>query len=224
MSVNESPNAEIEQANLGLVFEELSDAAFGLVETSISEHGVDSLIVRAFYAVRDALREEDWTYTRVVITGDLVASVNSREDRSGAPFTRERGSGAVAAKTMPPNGEGIVDILIPAEILLSDPDEGLQRTVQHFAAHEAIHASLFHDGTNAFDVHARRKYGDALVQFVSMASHQTEEFLAEYLSRQALQEWEGITSQQIQEAFDSWNRTLQEKLPALSPLDPDYLQ
>lgn len=112
--------------------------------------------------------------TRLVVTSDLVPSVNGREDRSGNEYTVERGAGVVAAKAMPPNAEGIVDILLPAHWLLQlgDPDELVARDelLQHTAAHEAVHASIHHNGDEPFDLYRREELGYATTNYVAMAS------------------------------------------------------
>lgn len=137
-------------------------------------------------SIMAALREADLPKTRLVITGDLVAAVNAREDRTNTPFTMERGAGIVAAKTMPPNADGLADILVPVYWLLplEDPDEAAESAnmIRHIAAHEALHASIHHNGDEPFDLHHREEFGHASMNVISMASEQIEEHFAEYSS------------------------------------------
>lgn len=175
-----------------------------------------------------ALREEDLPKTRLVITGDLVATVNAREDRTGAPFTMERGAGIVAAKTMPPNAEGIVDILVPVYRILplEDPDEAAERsnTIQHVAAHEAVHASIHHNGDEPFDLHHREEFGYASMNFISMASEQIEEHLAEYLGSRVTGRELAQSASDVEASIDAWQRTLETELAAIPEDDPEYFQ
>lgn len=224
VDVEATVNPDDQGTGLSLVFEALSDYGLGLVHQNLEDLGQDSVILQGFVAVRDALREDDLPLTRVVITGDMVASVSAREDRGDRPFTRERGSAIVVAKTMPRGEDGVVDILIPAELVLEQPNDELRQTILHVAAHEAVHASLFHDGDEAFNLLKRRKYGDAMVQFVAMAGYQAEEHLAECISAQMVDVSQGMTAQQVKGAFDAWSRVLTSDLPAVPESDPDYFQ
>lgn len=179
-------------------------------------------------SVMNALRPEDHAKTRLVITGDLVATVNAREDRTGTPFTMERGAGVVAAKTMPPNADGFVDILIPVYWLL--PLESAQETaeqsglIQHLAAHEAVHARIHHIGDEPFDVHHREEFGYASMNFVSMASEQIEEHLAEYLGPQVTGREVEQSASNVEAAIEAGRETLATELPAIPEGDPDYFQ
>lgn len=177
-------------------------------------------------AISKALRNEDLGRTRLIITGDIVTSVNTREDRTNKEFTVERGAGVVAAKTMPPNADGIVDILIPAHWILptNGPTKERDEYIQHIAAHEAIHASLFHIGEEPFDLHHRKEFGYAMQNFLSMASEQVEEHLAEYISSKTTGYRIGQTAEQVKLSIEAWQDTLATKLPAIPEDSPDYFQ
>lgn len=217
-----------EDKGMSVVLENISHEAVDGITADHKSRGESSSLTQLLRAVQAALRPEDLPRTRLVLAGDLVASVNAREDRTGNPYTMERGGGIVAAKTMPPNDDGIVDILVPIYWLLPlDEEEATQerdRYIQHVAAHEAVHASVFHDGQAAFDVYLRREYGDALAQFARMAGHQVEEHLAEYLANSSEMTPATMTVDQIRIAFEAWDRTLTDRLPAVSRFDPDYFQ
>lgn len=220
--------ATSEEKGMSVVLENLSQDSVDGILADHKSRGENSSLTQLLRAVQAALRLADLPRTRLVLAGDLVASVNAREDRTANEYTMERGGGIVAAKTMPPNGDGFVDILVPMYWLLPlDDDTATQerdRYIQHVAAHEAIHASIFHDGGDAFEVHHRRDYGDALVQFVSMASHQVEEHLAEYLANASEMTPAAMTASQLSAAFGAWEGTLTDRLPAVSRFDPDYFQ
>lgn len=216
-----SESTKEEGPGITLILENLNEEAIKMVAREKALPQLVSIIA-------SSLRDSDYSCTRVVVTGDLVRSVNSRENRNDNKYTMERGGGTVAAKTMPPNTDGIVDILVPAHWLLplENEESSLERDqyIQHVAAHEAIHARLFNDGGEPFDVYRRRKYGDALMQFMSMAGHQVEEHLAEYLSNQTTSAPWTTTREQLSASFEAWNRTLSKKLPAISNIEPDYYQ
>ena len=207
------------EPGLELVFENLIEDDLYLISKS-------NALGQLASAVASALRESDLTVTRLVITGNLVLSVNAREDRSDNEYTMSRGAGTVAAKTMPPNADGVVDILVPSIWVFPLEDGGSlderDRYIQHVAAREAVHASLFHDGNLPFDVYKRRGYGDALVQFAAMAGRQAEEHIAEYLSNQTSLALWSADRQQIEDSFKAWNRVLSEKFAVLSDSDPEY--
>lgn len=177
-------------------------------------------------SLASTLHGPDHARTRIVLTGDLVSSVNSRQDRSGNEYTLERGAGIVAAKTMPPDTDGVVDILVPSDWLLPLDDGSAlndrDQLLRHLVAHEAVHAQLFHDGNEPFHVYKRRKYGDAQLTFMSMACYQVEEHLAEYTSNQVVRAPWSTTAEQIVVSFTAWNSILSGRLPALSEDDPDY--
>lgn len=223
-SDNRSAREDIgSQEYVTLVLESLSEEGVDLVRANLSKLGSQSLIVQAMAAVSDGTRATDVPLTRFVISGDMTASVNLREDRSGQAFSRNRGSGLVVGKTMPPNRDGIVDILVPAELLLREPSGELQETVLHIAAHEAVHATMFHRGTDLLRPHLRAKYGDALRQFVAMAGYQAEEHLAEYLARSYKNTSIRPSAQQVRDAFEAWNHTLASELPQVVK-DADYFE
>lgn len=211
---------------MALVLENLSQEAVDGMLADHKKRGEKSSLTQLIQSVQDALRPSDLAKTRLVLAGDLVASVNAREGRTDNAYTMERGGGIVAAKTMPPNADGVVDILVPLYWLLPLEDQVAEderdRYIQHVAAHEAVHASIFHDGEDAFDVHRRRDYGDALVQFVSMAAHQVEEHLAEYLANDRELTPAAMTVEQLSASFRAWEHTLAVELPAIPRTDPHY--
>ncbi len=229
--VQRHPDEESQADNaegISLVLENVSQEAVDSIMADFENRGEESSLTQLFRTILTALRPKDLAKTRLVITGDFVSSVNSREDRTGNEYTMARGGGTVAAKTMPPSEDGTVDILVPIYWVLStenaDTTQERDRYIQHFATHEAVHASLFHDGGEPFDVHRRRDYERALLQFVSMAGHQVEEHLAEYVANLTVLTPASMTADQLNTAFEAWDRVLEERLPAVSQLDPDYFQ
>lgn len=89
---SDSPNG------LQIVIENLSDEGARLLVAGIQSTGDGGALAQLIGAVTNALRPEDRAKTRLVITGDFVATVNAREGRTGAPFTMERGAGVVATR------------------------------------------------------------------------------------------------------------------------------
>lgn len=220
------PDLVPQPQRLAYSFEYFSQEGYDSVMRAVQELEGVAPLIRLIESLTSALRPSDLIRTRLVITGNLVASVNAREDRTKNKYSTNRGSGFVAAKTMPPNTDGIVDILVPGEWILPLENEASSserdRYLQHVAAHEAVHASLFNDDNQAFDTHLRREYDPAFIQFVSMAGHQVEEHVAEYLSNQIKPSGDSITAAQIDAAFAAWNRTLIDRLPVIPLSDPDY--
>lgn len=213
---------------LQILVESLNEEGANLLVAGIESSGDGGALAQLIGAVTGALRPEDYAKTRLVITGDLVATVNSREDRTDAPFTVERGAGVVAAKTMPPNADGFVDILIPVYWLLplDDAEETAEqsRLIRHLAAHEAVHASIHHIGDEPFDLHRREEFGPAAANFISMASEQIEEHLAEYLGSQVTGRELEQSASNVEASVDAWQNTLAAELPAIPERDPDYFQ
>lgn len=211
-----------------IVVENLSEEGARLLAEGIESSSDGGALAQLIGTVTEALRPEDRPKTRLVITGDLVATVNDREGRTGAPFTTERGAGIVAAKTMPPNADGLVDILIPVYWLLplEDADETVERsrTIQHLAAHEAVHASIHHIGDEPFDLHHREQFGHASMNFISMASEQIEEHLAEYLGSKVTGREVAQSASHVEASIEAWQETLAVELPAIPEDDPDYFQ
>lgn len=217
-----------EPAGLALVFENLSQEGYDLVVADLREREGSSTLVQVITSLTTSLRETDLPITRLVITGDLIASVNSREDRTGNEYTVDRGAGVVAAKTMPPKADGIVDVLLPAHWLLrledADALSSRDELLRHTAAHEAVHASIHHNGNEPFDFHLREELGYATTNFVSMASEQIEEHLAEYLGSKATGRRVDRTSGDVSSSIDAWHETLATKLPAIPVGDPTYIE
>jgi hypothetical protein len=228
MTDSSAASGSEESAGLTLAFENLSQEGYDLVVADLREREGSSTLVQIITRLTTSLRETDLPKTRLVVTGDLVASVNSREDRTGNEYTVDRGAGVVAAKTMPPNNDGIVDILLPAHWLLQLEDAEALSTrdelLQHTAAHEAVHASIHHNGNEPFDLHLREELGYATTNFVSMASEQIEEHLAEYLGSKATGCRVDPTSGDVSSAIDAWRDTLAKKLPAIPGDDPAYIE
>ena len=184
-------------------------------------------VTRTVDTVRDALRPQDRGRTRVVLTGDLVRSVTDRTTGQGRPYSLEIGAGTVMGKTMRATTDRIVDILIPIyDVLPSGEDDGAlrDRYSRHVAAHEAVHASMFHLGTDPFDAHLRRRCGPATAQYVAMAGEQVEEHLAEFLANQVARRASCATAEVMRDAFDAWLTALRVDIPALPEDDPEYYQ
>lgn len=221
-------DSEEAATGLQLVLENLNQEAADLLVADVKSRGSDGALAQLVGSVTAALREADLPKTRLVITGDLVATVNAREDRTNTPFTMERGAGIVAAKTMPPNADGLVDILVPVYWLLplENADEATERAnmIQHVAAHEAVHASIHHNGDEPFDLHHREEFGHASMNFVSMASEQIEEHLAEYLGSQVTGREVAQSASNVEASIEAWQHTLETELPAIPEDDPDYFQ
>lgn len=87
---------------------------------------------------------------RLVITGDFVASVQKRlADGRSSEFDVERGSGMVAAKTMP-GSDGFIDVLVPWWFFNVNQEPAQReesaalvvRTVVHEAHHVAMRQNL----------------------------------------------------------------------------------
>lgn len=221
-------DSEDAPTGLQLVLENLSQEAADLLVDDIRSSGSDGALAQLVGSVTAALRDDDLPKTRLVITGDLVATVNFREDPTGTPFTMERGAGIVAAKTMPPDSDGVVDILVPVYWLLplEDPDKAIERLnmIRHVAAHEAVHASIHHNGDEPFDLHHREDFGHASMNFISMASEQIEEHLAEYLGSQVTGREVAQSASNVEASIEAWQRALETELPAIPEDDPDYFQ
>lgn len=217
-----------QEVELDLIVENFSQDVYDTFMADVQLRKETSPVVQLAAAVKIALREEDIALTRLVITGDLVASVSTREDRSGREFTVDRGAGTVAAKTMPPNSEGIVDILIPVYWLLPNddgtPSAERNQYLKHIAAHEAVHASIHHNGDEPFDLHRREEFGHAMMNFVSMASEQIEEHLAEYLSSQVSGRALAQNADGVSASVEAWQNTLSIRLPAIPEDADDYFQ
>lgn len=203
------------------------DGAQALVELVNAGSAPVSLLA-LLGAIASRIPEEYRAQTRVVYTADFVRSVNDRRtDSSTEEYTRERGSGIVAGKTMGKQPDGLVDILFPADWITIEQTDEFLAMLRHLGAHEAVHATIHHIGAEPFDVHRREKFGYASLNFVSMAGEQIEEHLAEYLANQVQF---GTTGQggssvdQVKETFDAWQDTLAVQLPAIPEDDPDYFQ
>jgi len=224
----ESDSNNGQQHGLELVIENFSQEKANVLLADLKDHPEESALMRLLSAVRTTLREGDLSKTQLIITGDLIASVNSREDRSGKQFTMERGAGVVAAKTMPPNDEGIVDILVPSHWILpldeGQPSKERDEYIEHIAAHEAVHASLFHIGDKPFDLMHRGDFGYAMQNFLSMAGKQIEEHLAEVLGSKTTGRKLEQTAEQVEASIKAWQETIATKLPAIPESSPDYFQ
>lgn len=209
---------------MALVLENVTDEIVAAVQQQLEADPEGSPLLAVYLAARDALRPEDVPVTRLVFTGDFVSSVGQRASNGTAEFTLERGSGLVAAKTMPPDAEGVVDILVPLYLVLTDlsTGEGLPLgLVRHVAAHEAVHATIHHLGSEPFDVYRREDLPHAALQFAAMAGEQVEEHLAEYLAGLVVPP-DGSTVGDLDAAIAAWKETMEVSLPALDPGEPDY--
>lgn len=228
MSNSDLTQTDSEPAGLTLSLENLSQEGYDLVMADLHEREGSAALIQIINRLTASLRESDLPVTRLVVTGDLVLSVNGREDRTGNEYTVDRGAGVVAAKTMPPNADGVVDILLPAHWLLQvdDPDELAARDelLQHTAAHEAVHASIHHNGDEPFDLYRREELGYATTNYVAMASEQIEEHLAEYLASQATGRRADRSSSDVEASIDAWQDTLARELPAIPEDDPAYIE
>lgn len=214
---------------IGLVFEYLTEDEMAAVRADLEARKGDAVLPQLISAVGRALRAEDVSRTRIVFTGNLVQSVNAREDRTEHPYSTERGAGLVVGKTMPPDAEGVVDVLFPAYLALPRPEgegdeEVREDLVRHLAGHEVVHATIHHLGTEPFDVYKREQLGDATLQFAAMASEQVEEHLAEYLANQVAISPVGGTAEGVRASFEALQKTLDAKLPAIPTDDPDYFR
>jgi len=202
-----------------------------MLDAVLADHALradGSSMTQLLLAFQGALRGSDRKKTRLVITGDIVASVSDREDRSSKPYTTERGGGVVAAKTMPPDEAGFVDVLVPSYWFApsNDVHELSERDayIQHIAAHEAIHVSIFHIGDEAFDVHLREDFAYAMKNFISMASEQAEEHLAEFLGSKVSGRKLTRSAEQVSLSIEAWRSTIDNELPAIPESDPEYFQ
>jgi hypothetical protein len=213
-----------EEAGPHLVLERINEEQKNAVLSDLHEREGDAPLVKTFIAVTRAVDPGHHSKTRVVFTGDFIGSVQDRED-TGREYTVERGAGMVAAKTMPPNDEGFVDVLIPVfwVLPLDDADQEAERhqLIAHVAAHEAVHASIHHLEVDPFEVYKRRELGHATLQYMGMAGEQAEEYLAEYLSSQVVPSSPQATADQVTASFEAFEKTLNEKLPAIGETDPD---
>jgi len=217
-----------QQNSVGLVLENFNEEAARLLVSDLKENSEESALMKLLSAISATLRQSDLGNTRLIITGDLVASVNSREDRTHKKFTTERGAGVVAAKTMPPNSGGIVDILVPSHWVLpldkDQPSKERDEYIEHIAAHEAVHASIFHINNKPFELYQRSHSGFAMQNFLSMAGKQIEEHLAEYLGSKTTGRKIGQTADQVKASISAWRETLDKELPAIPKSAPDYFQ
>lgn len=186
----------------------------------------NSRFLRLLRVVGSALTTDDISKTRIVLTGDFIGSVTSRQGESQqTTYTTKRGSGLVVGKTMPPDQNGIVDILFPLFTIMpqDDPDAATDMGhVEHVARHEAVHARLYHLGTRPFDAYQREEFGYAMKQFIVMASEQIEEHLAEQIATAATSRQNWTNAAAIEGTLNALEDTLVTKLPAIPADAPDY--
>lgn len=112
----------------------------------IHEYNLFNEIVPEIYAL-----VPDFSKWRLVLTGDIAATVNAIEGRhEGNAYTTNRGAGHVGGITLP-REDGTFDIVLGAQIFVSPPGdhedlEGLvdnaRKTAKHLARHEAGHMLL----------------------------------------------------------------------------------
>lgn len=202
--------------NYQLVLENLSDDDQGNIQKDCQDPE-NSRIAGVVQSILTMLPPEDLPKIRVVITANFVNSVSSRQS-TGREFDVRRGSGVVAGKTMPPNKEGIVDIILPLQfVLLGNIDD-----VKHIGSHEAVHAHLHLLGTQPFNVHVREKFGPAMTQFIAMAGEQVEEHLAEQISSSSSSRKNWVDSESISSALAAFDDALITQLPAIPQDAEDY--
>jgi hypothetical protein len=198
-----------------LVLENLSEED----QVDIQKDCQDSDTSRIAAVVRSILATlptGDSSKIQVVITANFTKSVSSRQS-TGRMFDMKRGSGVVAGKTMPPNKDGVVDILLPLQfVLLGDIED-----VKHIGIHEAVHAQLHLSGTQPFDVHVREKFGPAMTDFVAMAGEQIEEHLAEQISSSISARKNWTDPKDMSSALTAFDDALTTQLPAI-PQDANY--
>ena len=202
--------------NSQLVLENLSDEDQGNIQKDCQNPDTSRIAV-AVQSILTMLPAEDLPKIRVVITANFVNSVSSRQS-TGLEFDMKRGSGVVAGKTMPPNKDGVVDIILPLQfVLLGNIDD-----VKHIGLHEAVHAHLHLLGTRPFDVHVREKFGSAMTQFVAMAGEQVEEHLAEQISSSSSSRKNWVDAASINSALAAFDNALTTQLPAIPQDAEDY--
>lgn len=216
-----------ERGGLHLTLEYIDEQQKDAVVSDLEHRPGEAPLIRTFVAVRDAIDPAHHPKTRVVFSGDFIQSVQDRDD-SGREYIVERGAGMVAAKTMPPNDEGFVDVLIPIfwVLPLEDAEEeaGRPQLIAHVAAHEAVHASIHHLDADPFDVYKRRDLRYATLQYTAMAGEQAEEYLAECLSSLVVPSSPQATAEQVTASFEAFEKSLNEKLPAVDKADPESFQ
>jgi hypothetical protein len=216
---------------LGLIAEFVSEEAYAQVEADLQEREVQSFIGRVLASASAVLSKAELGHTRIVMTGDFVRSVEDRRDAAQAAeaYTVGRGAGVVAGKTMPPNDDGIVDIIFPIGFFMTEgitEEEAADRTplLQHLAAHEAVHACLFHIGEEVFHPYRRESFDPALLQFIAMAGEQMEEYLAEAIANSSEDPCMTTGRAEVESTFAAWVETISSKLPAIDRQDPDYFR
>jgi len=214
---------------VGLVFEYFTGDEVAAVRADLEIRSGNAALPQIVAAATNALRAEDVSRTRLVFTGDFVQSVNARDDSGDHAYSTARGAGFVVGKTMPPNADGVVDVLFPSFFALphieGEGDEQVRADlVRHLATHEAVHATIHHLKTEPFKVYKRERLGDAALQFAAMASEQVEEHLAEYLANQVVVSQMGETAEDVKASFEALQETLDTKLPGILADDPDYFR
>jgi hypothetical protein len=207
--------------NMQIVLESLTDDDQKIIQSDL-EHYENSRFIKLLQAVSSALTPEDLLKTRVVITANFIGSVSSRQNKTEQEYTMTRGSGVVVGKTMPPDKDGIVDLLFPLQFLLSQGDDVDIEDIQHIGRHEAVHAHLYLLGTQPFDVYVREKFGEATQVFVKMASDLAEEYLAEQtsISEDPSKNW--VDEKNISDALTTTEKALTTQLPAIPKDAEDY--
>jgi len=207
-----------------LLLEYVDSESAAMFQEMVAAGDLSSPLLTCYAALQSELPEGERVCVRVVGTGNLVQSVNDRESREGHPFRIERGDGIVAAKTMPMDSEGTVDILLPTYVFSiegvgsgSDTDLSL---LLHTAAHEVVHARHHLLGTGPFDTCERGDFEWARLQFVAMAGEQLKEHVAETISG-AKYPPAGISMKTLASTFDAFWREVSSGLKALPEGDPN---
>lgn len=186
----------------------------------------DNAVTVLLGTVSGALRSEDRKRTRVVFTGDFIASVNSRSWDDAPSYTVDRGAGIVGAKTMSPLADGTVEIIIPtyslAMLIPNEEGESGAHLVLHTVLHEAVHATFHHIGDEPFAVLGRHSFGAAMREFVAMAAEQLNEYLAETISMQGGAPRGQTDAEDVRTTFEAFGDTLSKQLSTMDESDPDY--
>ena len=123
-----------------LVLEFVAPGAIGFGSDEVPE-----LLARSIEILRQtAVSPES---TRLVVTGDFVASVRSRlgDHPSASTYGTERGPGTVGAKTMP-QPDGSVDVIVPAWFFnlsaSEDSTSARGKMVLRTILHESLHVAM----------------------------------------------------------------------------------
>jgi hypothetical protein len=167
---------------VGVIGEYLNDEELRLLQDGSKDASIGQLAT-VYGAASSVLNDKHRERVALVFTGDFVRSVIDRNPDLAGLYDIKRGSGFAIAKTMPPNDEGRIDILLPAFTLYQTDDAADQAAataiLQHTAAHEAVHAAAHVEGDVVASAWERNVYSEARREFVQIAGDQASEYLAE---------------------------------------------